>query len=80
MRWPGRPERAVFLHSQLQTADSLVATLATRAGVLLMPGDARAATLQRLKTFLQERPETSAGEFALPMLTGVVRRTSEQAG
>jgi hypothetical protein len=31
------PEQAEFPHGQRRTADSLVATLATRAGMLVMP-------------------------------------------
>ncbi|WP_285487046.1 hypothetical protein [Amycolatopsis taiwanensis] len=58
---------------QRRTADSLVATLATRAGVLVMPEQEREATLGRIHAFLASRPETASGEFALPMLTGVLR-------
>jgi SAM-dependent methyltransferase len=69
----GPPERAEFPHGQRRTADSLVATLATRAGVLVMPEYEREATLGRIRAFLASRPETTSGEFALPMLTGVLR-------
>ncbi|MFH8979569.1 class I SAM-dependent methyltransferase [Streptomyces varsoviensis] len=68
----GSPEHAEFPHGQRRTADSLVATLATRAGVLVMPEPERAALLDRLRGFLASRPETARGEFTLPMLTGVV--------
>jgi SAM-dependent methyltransferase len=66
------PEHAQFPHGQRRTADSLVATLATRAGVLVMPEPERAATLGRIRDFLARTPETAAGEFVLPMLTGVL--------
>ncbi|MEV6279298.1 methyltransferase domain-containing protein [Nocardia sp. NPDC051832] len=69
----GSPEQEEFAHSQLRTADSLVATLATRAGVLVMPERERAAALGRIRAYLANRPETSSGEFTLPMLTGVLR-------
>jgi SAM-dependent methyltransferase len=69
----GSPEQAEFPHAQRRTADSLVATLATRAGVLVMPERERAATLGRIRAFLANRQETARGEFALPMLTGVLR-------
>jgi SAM-dependent methyltransferase len=69
----GSPERKEFPHGQRRTADSLVATLATRAGVLLMPKAERDATLRRIRAFLASRPETAHGEFALPMLTAVLR-------
>ncbi|GAB3807062.1 class I SAM-dependent methyltransferase [Micromonospora zhanjiangensis] len=67
------PERAEFPHGQRRTADSLVATLATRAGMLVMPQQERAATLGRIRAFLASRPETAAGEFTLPMRTCVLR-------
>lgn len=69
----GSPEQAEFPHGQRRTADSLVATIATRAGVLVMPEQEREATLGRIRAFLASRPETAGGEFALPMLTGVLR-------
>ncbi len=69
----GSPERAEFPHAQTRTADSLVATLATKAGVLVMPDSEREATLARIRTFLESRPETRQGEFILPMLTCVLR-------
>ncbi|MBO1418783.1 class I SAM-dependent methyltransferase [Streptomyces sp. FH025] len=69
----GAPEQAEFPHGQRRTADSLVATLATRAGVLVMPEAEREATLGRIRGFLAGRPETADGEFTLPLLTGVLR-------
>ncbi len=69
----GAPEQAEFPHGQRRTADSLVATLATRAGMLVMPEQEREATLGRIRAFLANRSETATGEFTLPMLTGVLR-------
>ncbi|MGW3412927.1 class I SAM-dependent methyltransferase [Streptomyces sp. NPDC000888] len=69
----GSPEQAEFAHGQRRTADSLVATIATRAGVLVMPEQEQKATLGRIRAFLAGRPETAAGAFTLPMLTGVLR-------
>jgi SAM-dependent methyltransferase len=69
----GSPKRAEFPHGQRRTADSLVATLATRAGMLLMPKQERDVTLRRIRAFLASRPETARGEFTLPLLTGVLR-------
>ena len=69
----GSPEQAEFPHGQRRTADSLVASLATRAGVLVMPEQEQEATLGRIRAFLASRPETARGEFTLPMLTGVLR-------
>jgi SAM-dependent methyltransferase len=69
----GSPEQAEFPHGQRRTADSLVATLATRAGMLVMPEQEREATLERIRAFLASRSETARGEFTLPMLTCVLR-------
>jgi SAM-dependent methyltransferase len=69
----GSPEQAEFPHGQCRTTDSLVAALATRAGVLVMPEQEQEATLGRIHAFLASRPETARGEFTLPMLTGVLR-------
>ncbi|MCO8274348.1 class I SAM-dependent methyltransferase [Actinoplanes sp. TRM 88003] len=66
-------ERAEFAHGQHRTAESLVATLATRAGLLVMAGPEREATLDRIRACLTSRPETATGPFTLPMLTCVVR-------
>ena len=67
------PEQAEFPHGQRRTADSLVATLATRAGVLVMPEEERAELLARIRTYLASRRETAGGEFTLPMVTCVLR-------
>ncbi|MGV9766370.1 class I SAM-dependent methyltransferase [Micromonospora tulbaghiae] len=69
----GSPEQAEFPHGQRRTADSLVATLATRAGMLVMPERERTEALHRIRAYLASRPETAGGEFTLPMLTCVLR-------
>jgi ubiquinone/menaquinone biosynthesis C-methylase UbiE len=69
----GSPEQAEFPHGQRRTADSLVATLATRAGMLVMAEREREATLARIRAFLASRPETARGEFTFPLLTCVLR-------
>jgi SAM-dependent methyltransferase len=69
----GSPEQAEFPHGQRRNAESLVATLGTRAGMLVMPEGEQGATLDRIRAFLASRPETARGEFMLPMLTGVLR-------
>lgn len=66
-------EQAEFAHGQVRTADSLVATLATRAGLLVLPPAERDAVLARVRDYLASRPETAEGEFTLPMATGVLR-------
>lgn len=72
----GSAERAEFPHGQRRTADSLVATLATRAGMLVMPDQERTVALGRIRAHLARTPETSDGEFTLPMLTCALRVTS----
>jgi SAM-dependent methyltransferase len=72
----GSPEQAEFPHGQRRTADSLVATLATRAGVLVMPEEKREELLGRIRAYLASRPKT-AGEFTLPMLTCVLRSAKQ---
>jgi SAM-dependent methyltransferase len=69
----GPSEQAEFPHGQRRTADSLVATLATRAAMLVMPEEEREAALGRIRAFLASRRETARGEFTLPMLTCVLR-------
>lgn len=69
----GSPEQAEFPHGQRRTADSLVETFATKAGVLVMPEQERDAGLGQIRAYLASRPETAHGEFTLPMLTGVLR-------
>jgi SAM-dependent methyltransferase len=68
-----RPEPAEFPHSQLRTAESLVATLATHSRLLMMNGGERTQLLTRIREYLHGRPETAVGEFALPMVTCVLR-------
>ncbi|WP_326714716.1 class I SAM-dependent methyltransferase [Streptomyces sp. NBC_01474] len=69
----GSPEQTEFPHGQRRTADSLVATFATKAGMLVMPEQEREAALDPIRAFLASTPETAEGEFTLPMLTGVLR-------
>jgi SAM-dependent methyltransferase len=69
----GSPGQAEFPHGHRRTADSLVATLATKAGLMVMPAQEQTATLGRIRAYLTARPETARGEFTLPMLTGVLR-------
>ncbi|MFD0408900.1 class I SAM-dependent methyltransferase [Kitasatospora sp. NPDC127116] len=71
--WFDSPEQAEFPHGQQRTAESLAATLATKAGVLVMPEQERKALLDATHAYLADRPETGSGEFTLPMLTSVLR-------
>jgi SAM-dependent methyltransferase len=69
----GAAEQAEFRHGQLRSADTLIETLATKAGILVMSESDRSAALSPVRHFLASRSETSEGEFNLPMLTGVLR-------
>lgn len=69
----GSPEQAEFPNGQSRSGESLVATIGTRAGILVMREAEQEATLGRIRAFLASRPETAGGEFTLPMLTGVLR-------
>jgi SAM-dependent methyltransferase len=69
----GPAERAEFRHGQQRTADSLLATIATHSELLVMPDDARADLLVRIRAYLDSHQQTGGGEFTLPLLTGVLR-------
>jgi ubiquinone/menaquinone biosynthesis C-methylase UbiE len=69
----GAGEVAEFPNGQVRTADSLVATIATHSNLLVMDESERAGLLAQVTDFLHEQPETSSGEFTLPMVTVAVR-------
>lgn len=62
-----------FEHGQARTADSLLATIATHSNLLVMEESERARLLAQVRDFLHARPETSSGEFVLPMVTVALR-------
>lgn len=62
-----------FEHGQVRTAESLLATIATHSNFLVMEEPERSTLLDRISGFLQARPETSSGEFVLPMVTVALR-------
>jgi len=66
-------ERAEFPNGQRRTAESLVATIATHSRLLVMPPAERDELLAAVSAYLAGRPETSDGEFTLPMITSVLR-------
>lgn len=69
----GPAARAEFAHQQPHTAASLLALSGTHSRVLTLPSAERAALLRAVAGFLASRPQTSSGEFTLPMVTAVVR-------
>lgn len=66
-------ETGEFPNGQLRTADSLVATIATHSNFLVMDSHERSALLAQVTDFLHTQPETSQGEFTLPMVTIALR-------
>jgi SAM-dependent methyltransferase len=72
-RWFAPVEEHEFGNGQLRSADSLVATFATQSRMLVMDEAERAETLAAIRDYLHRQPETSAGEFTLPLVTGVLR-------
>jgi SAM-dependent methyltransferase len=69
-------EQAEFSHGQPRTAESLIATIATHARLLVLPEPERARLLAKFRAYLRSQPETSAGEFMLPIVTTGIRMTS----
>jgi SAM-dependent methyltransferase len=67
------PEQGEFGHGQARTADSLTATIGTHSHLLTMEEAERSALLARIRGFLGSRPETSDGEFTLPLVTIALR-------
>ncbi|WP_327291700.1 class I SAM-dependent methyltransferase [Streptomyces sp. NBC_01198] len=66
-------EDADFPHALRRTADSLVATVATHSHMLVLDPAEREAAKERVREYLRSRPETSAGEFDLRLVTRVQR-------
>ena len=66
-------ERAEFANSQPLTAETLVELIATHSQVIVMAPAERASMLGRVRDYLASRPETAAGQFALPMVTSAIR-------
>jgi SAM-dependent methyltransferase len=62
-----------FEHGHPRTADSLVAMMATHSNFLVMDEAERTRQLAQVRDFLHDRPETSAGEFVMPMVTVGIR-------
>jgi SAM-dependent methyltransferase len=69
----GELEQAEFPHGQPRTAQSLTATIATHSRLLMMEPPERERVLSAVRAFLESTPETSAGEFTMPMVTAAFR-------
>jgi len=79
LRGPGRslfwpPQTAGFEHGQVRTARSLIATMRTHSMFLVMEEAEREAVFTRARDYLAAAPQTSSGEFTLPIFT-IARRT-----
>ena len=69
--WP--PEGSGFEHSQLRSADSLIATMRTHSMFLIMEPAEREAVLSSVRDYLAATPQTASGEFSLPIWTIALR-------
>jgi SAM-dependent methyltransferase len=75
---PGRelfcpPEGSGFEHTQVRTAESLIATMRTHSMFLIMEPAEREAVLSRVLDYLGATPQTASGEFSLPIWTITLR-------
>jgi SAM-dependent methyltransferase len=66
-------ETSEFANGQVRTLDALVASIATHSNLLVMSEPERQDLLAQVSDFLHRQPETSAGEFTLPLITVAVR-------
>jgi len=66
-------ETSEFANGQIRTADTLLASIATHSNLLVMTDSERQDLLAQIADFLHGQPETSAGEFTLPLMTVAVR-------
>jgi|HubBroStandDraft_1064217.scaffolds.fasta_scaffold02513_3 SAM-dependent methyltransferase len=66
-------EEAEFSHTQIKTADSLIATLHTHSAFLIMEPAAREEVFTQVRDYLAVTEETASGEFSLPLITLAIR-------
>jgi hypothetical protein len=71
--WFAPPRSASSATGGCGAPTRLVAAIATYSRVLVMDEAERARTLATIRDFLHGQPETSAGEFTLPLVTVVLR-------
>ena len=65
----GPVEIARFPHRHRRTAESLTAMIGTHSHTMVVPAQERAEVLDRVRRYLDARPETSDGEFDYPLTT-----------
>lgn len=66
-------ERARFHHAHPRTAETLTETIATQSHVLVAEPEERDTVLRKIWEFLAATPETSTGEFEMPIITTGIR-------
>jgi SAM-dependent methyltransferase len=71
---------AQFANPMPLTIEGLVASLRTHSWALTAEPADREATFDRIRSYLATRPETSSGEFELPLVTDVVRAVRREQG
>jgi SAM-dependent methyltransferase len=71
--WFAPVQEHEFANEQLRSAGSLAATIATHSQMLVTDEAERARTLATIGDYLHRQPETSAGEFTLPLVTIALR-------
>ena len=62
----GPVEQARFAHRHRRTAESMTATIGTHSHTLVVSDEERAEVLDRVRAFLDSRPETSGGTVRPP--------------
>ena len=65
----GPVEQARFAHRHRRTAESMTATIGTHSHTLVVSDEERAEVLDRVRAFLDSRPETAGGTFDHPLVT-----------
>lgn len=71
----GPVEEAAFPHTHRRTADSVAETFGTHSRMLVIEQSERDTVMARIRDYLASRPETSGGEFDVPLVTRVLRAT-----
>jgi SAM-dependent methyltransferase len=66
-------ERREFDHTVRRTAETLMAMVGTHSHMLVSSTEERAVLNDRMRAYLLETPETSNGEFDLPLRTSTYR-------
>lgn len=66
-------ETAEFGSHERRTSEQVVGMLGTHSRILVMDEVDRAQVLARVRGYLRARPETSSGEFDVPLVTIALR-------